>query len=84
MGDRFYKMHGLGNDFVVIDGREKPVAMTENRARAIADRQTGIGCDQLILLEPSDAADARMLVGAQDLHWATGSLPRPVGDTATS
>lgn len=66
MGDRFYKMHGLGNDFVVIDGREKPVAMTEGRARAIADRQTGIGCDQLILLEPSDAADARMRIFNHD------------------
>ena len=53
-------MHGLGNDFVVIDAREAPVAMSANRARAIADRQTGIGCDQLILLEPSPAADVRM------------------------
>ena len=66
MGDRFYKMHGLGNDFVVIDGRETSVAMTEARARAIADRQTGIGCDQLILLEPSDHADARMRIFNHD------------------
>lgn len=66
MGDRFYKMHGLGNDFVVIDGRENAVAMTEARARAIADRQTGIGCDQLILLEPSDRADARMRIFNHD------------------
>lgn len=66
MGDRFYKMHGLGNDFVVIDGRETPVAMTEARARTIADRQTGIGCDQLILLEPSDSADARMRIFNND------------------
>jgi diaminopimelate epimerase len=60
MTGRFHKMHGLGNDFVVIDARVEPVAMSEARARAIADRRTGIGCDQLILLEPSTVADAKM------------------------
>ena len=58
----FHKMHGLGNDFVVIDARAQPVAITPARARAIADRQTGIGCDQLILVEPSDTADLRMRI----------------------
>ena len=62
MADRFYKMQGLGNDFVVIDARAAPVEMTPARARAIADRQMGIGCDQLILLQPSDTADARMRI----------------------
>lgn len=60
MAGRFHKMHGLGNDFVVIDARDAAVAMTPVRARAIADRHTGIGCDQLIVLEPSESADARM------------------------
>lgn len=46
----FTKMHGLGNDFVVIDAREQPVTMDAARAAAIADRRTGVGCDQLILL----------------------------------
>jgi len=59
---RFHKMHGLGNDFVVIDARDRPVEMTEARARALADRRTGVGCDQLILLEPSSVADARMRI----------------------
>ena len=59
---RFHKMHGLGNDFVVIDAREAPVEMTGARARALADRRTGVGCDQLILLEPSQVADARMRI----------------------
>ena len=59
---RFHKMHGLGNDFVVIDARETPVEMTAARARALADRRTGVGCDQLILLEPSRVADARMRI----------------------
>ncbi len=62
MQARFHKMHGLGNDFVVIDAREAPVEMTIARAAAIANRRTGIGCDQLILLEPSKAADATMRI----------------------
>lgn len=58
----FIKMHGLGNDFVVLDAREVPLpgAMTEARARALGNRRTGIGFDQLILLEPSDTHDFRV------------------------
>jgi diaminopimelate epimerase len=59
-------MHGLGNDFVVIDAREQPVAMTRALAKAVADRQLGIGCDQLILLEPSATADVRMRIWNHD------------------
>jgi diaminopimelate epimerase len=66
MGLRFHKMHGLGNDFVVIDARQEPVAMDSARARAIADRREGIGCDQLILIEPSTQADARMRIWNSD------------------
>jgi len=59
---QFHKMHGLGNDFVVIDARTAPVAMPPARAKAIADRKTGIGCDQLIVLEPSETADYKMRI----------------------
>jgi diaminopimelate epimerase len=62
----FHKMHGLGNDFAVFDAREEPLAMTEPLARALADRRTGIGCDQLIVLEPSDVADVRMRIWNHD------------------
>ena len=63
----FIKMHGLGNDFVVLDGRETRLpAMTETAAAAIADRRKGIGCDQLILLEASDNADFRMRIFNSD------------------
>ncbi len=55
----FTKMHGLGNDFVVIDAREHAVPpMTAAAVRALADRRTGVGCDQLILLQPSEAPEA--------------------------
>ncbi|HEX8481230.1 MAG TPA: diaminopimelate epimerase [Allosphingosinicella sp.] len=66
MKRRFRKMHGLGNDFVIFDSRQAPVEMTETRARALADRRTGIGCDQLIVLEPSDQADVRMRIWNSD------------------
>jgi diaminopimelate epimerase len=48
----FRKMHGLGNDFIVVDQRRDPVPIGAAAARALADRHTGIGCDQLLLLEP--------------------------------
>jgi diaminopimelate epimerase len=63
---RFHKMHGLGNDFVVFDARQEPLEIDGARARAIADRRTGIGCDQLILLEPSTTADLRMRIFNSD------------------
>ncbi|MGN6122634.1 MAG: diaminopimelate epimerase [Sphingomonas oligoaromativorans] len=66
MAHRFHKMHGLGNDFVVFDAREQALTMTPARARAIADRHTGVGCDQLIVIEPSDAATARMRIFNND------------------
>ncbi len=58
----FRKMNGLGNDFVVLDGRDVPFAISHDRAKAIADRATGIGCDQLIVMEKSDVADVRMRI----------------------
>ena len=63
---QFRKMHGLGNDFVILDARDGDVGIDEARARALADRRTGIGCDQLILLEPSDRADVRMRIWNPD------------------
>ncbi|MGJ8603406.1 MAG: diaminopimelate epimerase [Marivita sp.] len=57
----FMKMHGLGNDFVVLDGRVRPVAMTAALAQAIGDRHRGVGFDQLALIEPgTGSADARL------------------------
>jgi diaminopimelate epimerase len=54
----FIKMHGLGNDFVVLDARRRPIALTDAATKAIADRKTGVGCDQLIVLEPPVLAGA--------------------------
>ena len=53
----FTKMHGLGNDFVVIDASTNPVALTTDQIRFIADRHMGIGCDQLLMVEPAKTPD---------------------------
>ncbi|MCB1970376.1 MAG: diaminopimelate epimerase [Geminicoccaceae bacterium] len=56
---KFLKMHGLGNDFVIVDGRGEHVSLSEERIRWIGDRHRGIGFDQLALLERADdPADA--------------------------
>jgi len=61
---QFTKMHGLGNDFVVIDSFAQEIQLTSDQVRLIADRHFGIGCDQLLLLAPSDKAgiDVRYLI----------------------
>ncbi len=63
----FTKMHGLGNDFIMLDGRDHSMPPMSGRiASALANRTTGIGCDQLILLETSDIADFRMRIFNSD------------------
>jgi diaminopimelate epimerase len=63
----FRKMHGLGNDFVVLDARRVDFRLTPLRAAAIADRRTGVGCDQLVVLEPTSAgADLFMRIRNPD------------------
>ncbi len=57
-GTPFLKMHGLGNDFVVLDARISKLDLTPPRRRAIADRRLGVGCDQLIVLEPPTEGEA--------------------------
>jgi diaminopimelate epimerase len=66
MSFHFTKMHGLGNDFVMLDARKQPIVIDAARARAIADRRTGIGCDQLILLGNSATATVSMRIWNAD------------------
>jgi len=66
MRRHFHKMHGLGNDFVIVDARESEFDVTPALAKAIADRRTGVGCDQLIVLEPSESADLKMRIWNSD------------------
>ena len=63
MGSPFIKMNGLGNDFVIVAGDVAPSAA---RVRAIADRETGVGCDQFVLLGPSLRGDVAMRIWNPD------------------
>ena len=54
---KFTKMHGLGNDFVVIDATTAPVVLTPAQLRFIADRHFGVGCDQILMVEPARSTD---------------------------
>jgi len=63
-------MHGLGNDFVVVDARVDAFQPTPEQARDVADRRLGVGCDQLIVLEPSTRADVFMRIYNSDGHQA--------------
>ncbi len=65
---RFTKMHGLGNDFVVIDAVSEPFEPTTEQVRFLADRHFGVGCDQLLLVEPpgSEACDFRYRIWNAD------------------
>jgi diaminopimelate epimerase len=58
----FRKMNGLGNDFVVLDARSRPLALAAEDARRIGDRVLGVGCDQVIVMEPSRKADVFMRI----------------------
>jgi diaminopimelate epimerase len=61
------KMNGLGNDFAVLDARPRTLPLSVGQARAIADRKSGVGCDQVIAIEPSPAgADAFMRIWNHD------------------
>ncbi|QID16614.1 diaminopimelate epimerase [Nitrogeniibacter mangrovi] len=53
----FSKMHGLGNDFVVLDATAAPIELTAERVRFLADRHFGVGCDQLLVVEPASRPD---------------------------
>ena len=78
----FTKMHGLGNDFVVLDTRETAMpALGADTVRALADRTRGIGCDQLIMLENDATATVRMRIYNSDGGEveACGNAARAIG-----
>ncbi len=60
----FTKMHGLGNDFVVLDAREHAISLDSKQANSLAERRQGIGCDQILIIEPAtaDGADVFMRI----------------------
>jgi diaminopimelate epimerase len=64
---RYFKMNGCGNDFVILDARSRgALPLSDAQARAIADRKSGVGCDQVIALERSMRGDAYMRIWNAD------------------
>jgi diaminopimelate epimerase len=81
--NKFAKMHGLGNDFVILDWRDDHRRkVSEAAARRLADRRLGIGCDQILVLRACDTADLRMDILNQDgsPSGACGNGTRCVAD----
>jgi diaminopimelate epimerase len=78
----FHKMHGAGNDFIVVDERAGPLGLTVQRIRALADRHTGIGCDQFIALHATGDAGIAMRIYNPDgsESGACGNATRCVAD----
>ncbi len=80
----FIKMHGLGNDFVIIDARTGGGDLDDNTVRAVANRQTGIGCDQLIVIEPARMTEAAFFMRIRNADGsevdACGNAARCVAD----
>ena len=82
MGNKeFTKMHGLGNDFAVFDSREDAIQMEISDIKAISNRFTGVGCDQLIVIEPPHTAHSDIFMriyNSTDLKCACGNATRCV------
>jgi len=79
----FLKMHGLGNDFIILDARGgKALTVSPDAARALTDRRRGIGCDQLLIIRDSDVADIQMDILNSDgtASGACGNGTRCVAD----
>ncbi len=78
----FRKMHGLGNDFVILDQRDGHTALMPEFVKHVCDRHMGVGCDQLIVMEPSKKADMFMRVYNPDASQseACGNATRCVAD----
>jgi len=79
---KFRKMHGLGNDFVILDFREKSEPLSPGQIKHICDRNFGVGCDLLTVLEPSKTADvfARFYNADGSESAACGNATRCVAD----
>src|SRR5699024_9956773 len=79
MGLRFTKMHGLGNDFVLLDARQSRLTLDAVQIRAMADRHTGIGSDQLLILR---GAEEHVCTAAYEIANRDGSPAQQCGNGA--
>ena len=78
----FAKMHGLGNDFIIFDGRHEKINLNKNMIKALADRNKGIGCDQIALIGNSSSYNATLEFWNSDGSRSDtcGNATRCIGD----
>ena len=75
----YIKMHGLKNDFVIIDGRKKKISLNSNKIKKIADRKNGLGCDQVVILEKPKKKKTSVFV---KFYNSDGSKTKACGNAA--
>lgn len=75
----FLKMHGLGNDFIVVDRRKNPIDPSVEQLCWMADRRFGIGCDQIVFIDPPESAEADIFMRIRN---ADGSDPKTCGNAS--
>lgn len=76
---KFTKMHGLGNDFVVLDAVSQAISLTPEQARFLADRHFGVGCDQVLVVEKPSRADATSATASSTptaARWSSAATAR--------
>ena len=71
----FTKMHGAGNDFVVIDAVRKAVSLSAKQIQTIANRHTGIGCDQVLVIEPPKRGDCLLYTSPSPRDMRRSRMP---------
>jgi len=74
----YTKMHGLKNDFIIIDGREKKISLNKNKIKKIADRKSGLGCDQVVILEKPKKKTSAFI----KFYNSDGSITKACGNAA--
>ena len=71
----FTKMHGLGNDFVIIDRRSNKIEINDNLIQKLSDRRTGAGCDQLITINNPGSGNADVSIDLSLIHISEPTRP---------
>ena len=75
----YTKMHGLKNDFIIIDGRKKKISLNSNKIKKICDRKNGLGCDQVVILEKPKKKEASAFI---KFYNSDGSKTKACGNAA--
>ncbi len=79
MAINYTKMHGLKNDFIIIDGREKKISLNSNKIKKISDRKKGLGCDQVVIIEkPKKKKNSAFI----KFYNSDGSITKACGNAA--